>query len=73
MVLTTAAQELILLHIGEVGCAQGAFSGPYARARPMSIGLKWAFRLGMRYSPACPHLPRKGNERYERVTPNGPT
>ena len=39
----------------------------------MSFGLNWAFRLGMRYSPACPHLPRKGNERYERITPNGTT
>jgi hypothetical protein len=39
----------------------------------MSIGLNWAFGLGMRYSPAYRHLPRKGNERYERVTPNGPT
>ena len=39
----------------------------------MSISLNWAFRLGMRYSPACLHFPHKGNERYERVTPNGPT
>ena len=39
----------------------------------MSIGLNWAFRLGMRYSPAYRRLPRKGNERYERITPNGPT
>ena len=35
----------------------------------MLIGLNWAFRLEMRYSPDCPHLPRKGNKRYERVTP----
>lgn len=38
----------------------------------VAIGKHWAFELGMRYPPVCPHSLMRNIKRHERVTPIGP-